>query len=760
MARSFTLYSGYYKYQRPISCVVPDGCFGEFQGAFRNTFQQTKFTYQVRPGGRAFFQSLVEHAPSAEEWKTIKPTEWFRQQSWCRSIWEQDPSVAGALVMLDAIHEHFKNHPEASFHHLMGGDRITFQRLDLDAVGLHDDLYLRMNARGRPLTTFETFKARFNKLLETEFPDAGQLGQCTVKTAKDFADHIDTKWLDFIWDRYGPMESDSENTSSIDKAFIRLFRAVALVSLQPTREDKEKKITREDAAKMDSAYVQSLSTAEPDYDDFENGGWLTSKFTCHLIHVLEACESCQQHNSDPAKNFILYHSPWFGEGSLLDRIVGRESKPPFLTDFLQFAACVRFLTSHGPVLDEEHRAEFKEWNRVVRNLVLNSEVRADTFLDMLSGLDHLINGSKDQGIFSFLANAEGKLPGFNEVPTKEEQLKARLIQSDSTWLEWIEKAENHGYFQGQIGFLLDFSGASAGVDSSWTVGNHQACQERFKWYLDCAEVMFGPDGLKPLPDFLWERALLAVGDYFLSVGGNRWSFIENSPVSKLSWKRYLRDNKDQRRGYLRDLWDRLKVNAPDASLSAVIAGVDWAAQELWRQSLCATPAAWIYCVKRQIWLDERGSLEPRVFLLRGERRTTYTELYTFCFQTQRKAEAEGQPTILARFHPFDSNGDGYVPASYHPHLKIKFTYKDKTHVFQLYCHCHNDAGFSLRIPSQGLQEDLSTLLEKSGFVSESAPWWLGEHFVRRASSDAPLNGAAFLDSIAADLAKLLAPHSS
>jgi len=623
----------------------------------------------------------------------------------------------------------------------MDGDRITFQRLDLEAVGLHDDLYLRMNARGRPLTTFETFKARFDKLLETEFPDAGQLGQCTVKTAKDFAHHIDTNWLDFIWDRYGPKENDSDDTGSIDKAFISLFRAIALVSLQPTREDKEKKITKEDTAKMDSSYVQSLSTAEPDYDDFENGGWLTSKFTCHLIHVLEAGESGKQLDADSVKNFILYHSPWFGEGSLLDRIVGYESKPPFLTDFLQFAFCVRFLTSHDPIRDEAHRAEFKEWNRVVRNLVLNSEVRADTFLDMLSGLDHLMNGSKDQGILAFLANAEGKLPGFNEVPTKEEQLKARLIQSDSTWHDWIEKAEDHGYFRGQIGFLLEFSGAT--VDNA-------ASQARFQSYLARAEEMFAPNGLNTKADFLWERALLAIGKYFFPHGGSSRSFLE-SGTSSLSWKRLLRDPNKGRRLYLKELWDRLKTD----SLEELEKIAHTETGDLWRNTLCALPQAWAYCEQRLIRYEVREGLAPRVFLLSGQRRSgSYAELFTFRLQLDEGLNGNPDrftPLIFTKANRDTGSGD-------EPHLCFHCQIQGNPVDFKLYCQDENDVGYSLWIPTQTMDPTLIEPLKSVGFTTE--PEWKDKYLIKRQQTGTPLDGASFLQEIADALTRYFIIHTS
>lgn len=766
-----------------------DECFPEFQKTFQveyaptKTTGQSKFTYQVRPGGRSFFEALVENAPSADEWKTHEPkdwslTNWFRQQSWFRSIWERDPSVAGALVMLDAIHLYFKDHSKANFRNLMDGDRITFQMLDLEAVGLHDDLYLRMNARGRPLTTFETFKARFDKLLEkeNEFPGANQLESCTVKSATDFVNRIDSKWLDFIWNHYGPNDSDPDDTSSLDNAFINLFRAVALASLEPTKANEEgknteKAITKKDAEKMDTAYVQSLRGGAPDYDDFENGGWLTMKFTTNLIHVLEACESLKNENPAIDCDFILFQEPWFGEGRLLDLVVRHDGKKPDYADFLQFAACIRFLTVHGPVLNQKHRAEFDEWNRVVRNLVINSNVGANTFLDLLSGLDQLMEGSKDRGILNFLADTEGELPGFNGNQIEEERLKARLIRKDEVgWKQLIqEDAEEHPYFRGQIDFLLDFSGAKGHID------DQAKAQEKFRKYLQQAELMFGKNGVfeeSENKQYLWQRALLAKGDYLLEYRGGRWSLLEPNRDSSVSWKRFLQKDHDGKRKHLQKLWDDVDINSIESSLNKVL---QVAIEELsgkkqaWRKVLCDSVDAWKYCGDRLIHYQDRGGeLAPRVFLMEITNRThkRYEELHTYCLRNILSLPKNRLDEDRSEFSPLRYAGWGEWPGSDHPHLKFEREYKGKNLVFQLYCHCHEDDGFSLRIPLKELGDDkdvISASLSTLGFESKLKsgdpvqnlnPWWLGEHLVLRQDPANPLDGASFLKTVADKLSQL------
>lgn len=702
-----------------------DGCFPTFQESFRAESGASKFTYQVRPGGRAFFQSLVERAPAPEECKASAPAAWIRQQPWFRTIWDRDPTVTGALVMLDTIHEHFRNAPNVCYRELALGGRITFEMLDLGAAGLHDDLYLRMNARGRPLSSFETFKARYEKHLES---NESHFARCPINSAREFSQRIDGIWLDFIWERYGPKESDSHDTGSIDVVFINLFRAVALASLPPGKGEDD----------SDDSAVTSLSLKEPDYDEFENGKWHSEIFTYHLVHLLEALSGEQSRLV-----FALLGSPWFGAGNLLDLVVRHQGKPT-LTDYLQFAACVRFLSRHGQSLNDEKAAWFCDWMRVVRNLVINSDVRVDTFRQMLLGLDQLLEGSTN--INGFLAGPGRRFSGLNGEQTDEEQRKARLIQADVGWQSRICEAENHDYFRGQIGFLLEFSGADPRAQ------DHTSAQNHFDTYLQRASEMFGPGGLDSKPDYLWERALLAIHDFFAGAGWKIWSFLQDERGSApawnpASWKRLLRDS-DARRISLKTLWDRMASQSLQQIAGELPA-------EPWRNALCSRADLWKYCGKRLVRREERAGKEPQVYLLSAKRRrAAYAELFTYRLMKMEELEQN-----RSRFAPLefvrlvdDTGSDD------DPHLMFELSWKDTKHPFLLYCQYANDGGFSLWTPAEDLQPELLHVMQSIGFASETHG--TTDFRVLRQQPGDPLNGSAFMGTIADALRQASTFHPS
>lgn len=137
------------------------------------------FTYETRSSSREFCNALVVNdidlrtLPKTSGTDCLSKT--IKDKGWFYLSWEYDPTIRSMLTMLDAIH--FKFSEDVDFFDKLidkNNPVITFRFLNLAEFTLSDDLYIKMNARGKPLTDFENFKARLEKNIKSftgEWPE-------------------------------------------------------------------------------------------------------------------------------------------------------------------------------------------------------------------------------------------------------------------------------------------------------------------------------------------------------------------------------------------------------------------------------------------------------------------------------------------------------------------------------------------------------------------------------------------------------------
>ncbi|BDZ61086.1 hypothetical protein Lsed01_00387 [Demequina sediminis] len=150
------------------------------------------FNYATRPSARTFCERLTDPTAMASGEPSSR---WLMDQPWFAFDWRHDPTIKAMLVMIDAIAERF----DAIDPHLIwerltreDGPVVSFHTLQINEARQGDDLYIKMNSRGKPLTPFENFKARFE----------GTIAH-TGERAKEFARKVDVDWSDMLWPHRG-----------------------------------------------------------------------------------------------------------------------------------------------------------------------------------------------------------------------------------------------------------------------------------------------------------------------------------------------------------------------------------------------------------------------------------------------------------------------------------------------------------------------------------------------------------------------------
>lgn len=222
------------------------------------------FTYETRLSSREFCHSLCD-AKNFEDYNSENVVDFITSRTWFYAAWKQDPTIQAMLRMLggkkikdkgeniiDGIEELFAcpqdcgiikgqqcviNRTFNEYWHKLTGDScpIVFYHLPLNDFGLSDDLYIKMNARGKQLTAFENFKAELVGFIrDKELEDHNNWAYLS-DAQTGIPNSLDTKWTDLLWKHRskGVMVKDRQGndilnkTNQIDEIFLafmnRLF---------------------------------------------------------------------------------------------------------------------------------------------------------------------------------------------------------------------------------------------------------------------------------------------------------------------------------------------------------------------------------------------------------------------------------------------------------------------------------------------------------------------------------------------------------
>lgn len=197
----------------------------------------------------------------------------------------------------------------------------------------------------------------------------------------------------------------------------------------------------------------------------------------------------------------------------------------------------------------------------------------------------------------------------------------------------IYRAEQHGYFKGQIEFLLDFSGVlkhflAEGICDWGDEQDQEYCS--ITVYLKSSEAVFNASGLREFPDQLSERALLTQGDYLLSGRSNR-SFLDNVD-RETSWKRLLRGservNDENKIGDKRKLLGKLLFTVDLKDVEGSLRSTIEQAKDIvdWRLPFIKYAEVIGYCEKRYI----RKNSDNSIYLMnKTQMNGAHRELWTY-----------------------------------------------------------------------------------------------------------------------------------
>ena len=196
------------------------------------------FRYMTRPSSSYFCEALF--SKTLKKYVCSSISERIIAQPWFYKDWLTDPSIQAMLQMLDEMEKQLSGLGDEEIKRLAENlfddskEVITFELLDMDTYKLTDDLYVKMNARGKSLTSFEIFKADFIKHLNDNF--SGDIFIDCQSFANYFEYRVEHQWTDLLWkgcEKEIEAFIKDENTGTeypvIDNFFMNLFNAFSRV---------------------------------------------------------------------------------------------------------------------------------------------------------------------------------------------------------------------------------------------------------------------------------------------------------------------------------------------------------------------------------------------------------------------------------------------------------------------------------------------------------------------------------------------------
>lgn len=351
----------------------------------------SRFVYETRQSAKDFcgywLQEVTQRAcPELVD----KPSKYLRNCAWFDPEWEKEGTVTAMLGMLDEVASKRAELQAVPYGRL--SKCIRFYYLPIEKFGLSNELYIRMNARGEQLTSFEHFKSSFYKVIQ----DHSSLSAIKEKMEYD--------WVDALW-QYRP-----KDTHVTDHPFMKCLSFVTEVLhikgySKGTEDNIPTVYQKPDAVN----YLEDTLDCVEQLKGIQYDNLLKDKNAKSFQEIL--ARMLTQGTKDDIKRILLYTAiAYFHHHNTIDGIV--------------------------PLL------------RVVRNLSKNTKTE-NNLTKIYKSLDELV---KVPNIYDYLAQLQGSISGFSDTQLEEEKAKAQLRLARPEVNVLLDEIED--FFSGKIFNLL------------------------------------------------------------------------------------------------------------------------------------------------------------------------------------------------------------------------------------------------------------------------------------------------------------------
>lgn len=401
------------------------------------------FTYETRLSSKRFCHNLVVQSLVFQTDKLI--SEQITDAPWFMASWVNDPTILSMLNMLDTLQEEMIE-KEIAWANLVEKNKITFDYIDIksDEFKLTDELYIKMNSRGKPLTSFENFKAQFSSLLSSATTDYSKLKleyqDSTITYQQYFAFKIDSVWIDLFWSYRDKVKTITD---------VCIYRYINYTAEFLYYKDNPKTLSSEN--KIDFNFLNNVFSSKRNIEFLFN----SLDFLSDLINIKGFFKTL----FDGLTMFDHYSDDYFLR---VISDIGFDVK-----DKVVLYTVLTYCTKNSIKQVDD---ELKDLVRIVRNLLLTvrqpnqsrrieyvSNLRLPNVSEYCKFIDAIIEKKEEEKNKSFYQLlVENEFSGFGRDYIQNEKAKAEVILSNPNLKKEILSLEEHPQIQGNTAnFKLD-----------------------------------------------------------------------------------------------------------------------------------------------------------------------------------------------------------------------------------------------------------------------------------------------------------------
>ena len=512
---------------------------------------EQKLVYQMREYAHDFCTEMAEHINEliTPQCKLVK----IEEQNWFIDAWRHDTTVRGCISTLETIDRKFGSNDAAKMLENFDSNlHYTIKPLNADDV--NDDIYIKMNGRGVPLTEYENLKSWLDKKVEEEL--LGEKDEDDSDCVSNWRKYMDNEWTDIVWKNL-----DDSQKYLIDNFQLRLLYTLTFLywrnkNLAGSIEDYDSNLENLSIS-LGIKYCDNKDILKEEIADKILHKIIKRENFGLSLYILDRLPLF---NKDALKfiaaSYEKLYSRWRELNDLkienkneVDRKLyfwkANEETTLFFQMFLdetlesipygKLALCYSVIAYPNKPFEN-----FYEWMYRMRNLIINQDIHNGNIDSVMKSIDKMsdyLSGDLAVGFDLIFGSGqyEDALKAFTKQQRDEEKHKISI--KDDELQRFIRNLENHPFFVGQIKFMFDFCGIEPEADLE-----RLSYKNQFICYAEVMKYLFDNNGFAQGYDH-WRlrRALLGCSNhygfgYYISPN---WNFLSN----RSDQKKFISDSK-------------------------------------------------------------------------------------------------------------------------------------------------------------------------------------------------------------------------